>query len=161
MVSPVARSRQAHRFSTKKKKKYRESENRTHHVDGREIKSVAEKSNPNAQYCLYRANQQKQIKLNRQQQTKHRETKVFIFKKKKKKKKSPIHNPKPNPITHHDHVATTHSCSSSPLSLTPHRRSKIADCSASAPMLPPALPQGISLFFSLTITEMKNEMKFL
>ena len=62
----------------KKKKNYIESENRTYHVGGREIKSVVEKSNPNAQYYLYRANQQKQIKLNRQQQTKHKETEVFI-----------------------------------------------------------------------------------
>ena len=44
---------------------------------------MAEKSNPNAQYCLYKTNQQKQIKLNGQQQTNDKETEVFIFKKKK------------------------------------------------------------------------------
>ena len=73
---------------------------------------------------------------------------------------NPKANPsKPNPVTHHNHVAAMPQ-----LARARRRRRRsplIADCSASAPVLPPALPQGISLFFSLTITEMKNEMKFL
>ena len=70
------------------------------------ITSLAEKSNPNTVYT-----EQKQNKL---QQTKHR----GVYQ--KKKKKSPIHKPKPNPVTH-GHVAAARS--SSLLSLTPHRRS--------------------------------------
>ena len=89
-----------------------------------------------------------------------------LSKKKKKipntQSKSKPQQTKPsNPPQSRRRDATACSCSSSPSSLAPHRRSEIADCSASAPVLPPALPQGISLFFSLTITEMKNEMKFL
>ena len=86
----------------------------------------------------------------------------------KKKKKSPIHNPKPNPskpnpVTHHDHVTTTpqlaraHRCRRrSPL--IADRRLQIA-----LPLLRCSLKVflSFSLFFSLTITEMKNKMEFL
>ena len=126
------------------------------------ITSLAEKSNPNAVYT-----KQKQNKL---QQTKHR----GVY----QKKKSPIHklkpNPnKPNPVTH-DHVSAARLSSSS--SLAPHRRSQILDrrLQISWPLfrcsvLLLALHQGISLFFSLTLSQSlslfislkwKNEMKF-
>ena len=112
-ITEVARSRQAHEFSTKKKKSIQRIRNETHHVAGREMKpfmSLAEKSNPNTVYT-----EQKQNKL---QQTKHRS--VY-----QKKKKSPIHKPKPNlskpnPVTH-SHIAAARSSSSS--SLAAHRRS--------------------------------------
>ena len=96
----------------------------------------------------------------------------------KKKKKSPIHKPKPNPVTHGRSRRRRRRRSdlvvvvvARPVAL--HRRSENTDRSASAPVLgarclvlPPALPQGISLFFSLTLsqslalylTEIKKEM---
>ena len=80
----------------------------------------------------------------------------------KKKKKSPIHKPKSNPVNHlptDGHVAAVVATASS-LSLfvwsrfITDRRSKNTDRSASAPVLdvrrsvlPPALRQGILLFF--------------
>ena len=80
-----------------------------------------------------------------------------------KKKKSPIHKPKSNPVNHlptDGHVAVVAAVSSSLSSsftwspLIADQRSENADRSASAPvlgvrcsMLPPALRQGISLFF--------------
>ena len=77
-----------------------------------------------------------------------------------KKKKSPIHKPKSNPVNHlptDGHVAAASSSSSSSFAWSPliaDQRSENADRSASAPvlgvrcsMLPPALRQGISLFF--------------
>ena len=83
---------------------------------------------------------------------------------KKKKKKSPIHKPKSNPVNHLPMdgpiaavvaAASTSSLSSFAWSpLIADRRSENADRSASAPVLsvrrsvlPPALRQGISLFF--------------
>ena len=120
--------------------------NQTHHVIGREIKP---------QYCLYRA---------KAKQTPANQTQRCLS----KKKKSPIHKPKPNPskpnpVTH-GYVAAARSLSSS--SLAPHRRSQILDrrleiadrrslcpCSgARCLVLPSALPQGIFLFFSLTLS---------
>ena len=74
-ITEVARSRQAHEFSTKKKKSIQRIRNETHHVASREIKpimSLVEKSNPNTVYTA-----QKQNKL---QQTKHR----GVYQKKKK-----------------------------------------------------------------------------
>ena len=109
------------------------------------ITSLAEKLNPNT-VCT----EQKQNKL---QQTKHRG--VYL-----KKKISPIHKPKPNLVTH-GHVAATRSSS-----LAPHRRSQIALPLLRCSVLPLALPQGISLFFSLSLsqslslylTEMKTKL---
>ena len=110
---------------------------------------------------------QKQTK-HRTQQTKHRAQRC-LSKKKKKKKKSPIHKPKSNPVNHlptDGHVAAVSSSSLARSPLIADRRLENADRSASAPVLPPALPQGISLFFSLTLsqaltlylTEIKKEM---
>ena len=79
-----------------------------------------------------------------------------------KKKKIPNTQIKTKPQQTHGHVAATPQLARrrrrrSPL--IPDRRS------AFAPVLPPTLPQGISLFFSLslylTVTKMKNETKFL
>ena len=158
-MSLVARSRQAHGFSTKKKKKiYRESENRTHHVGGREIKPQ----------CPILPIQSKSAKANQTQQATANQTQrdrgVYLKKKKipnTQFKTKPQQTKPSNPPRSRHCDAAAHSCSSLPSSLAPHRRSEIANCSASALVLPAALPQGISLFFSLTITEMKNEMKFL
>ena len=99
------------------------------------------------------------------QQTKHR----GVYQ--KKKKKSPIRKPKPNPskpnpVTH-DHVtvvvAAARSSSSSSLTRSPliadcrseirDRRSLCLCSSARCSVVPPALPQGISLFFSLTLSQ--------
>ena len=102
---------------------------------------------------------QKQTK-HRTQQTKHRAQRCLS----KKKKKSPIHKPKSNPVNHlpmDGHVtavvAAASSSSSSSFAWSPliaDRRLENADHSASALMLgvrrsvlPPALRQGISLFF--------------
>ena len=80
----------------------------------------------------------------------------------KKNKKIAYTQIKTKPQQTHGHVAATPQLARrrrrrSPL--IPDRRS------ASAPVLPSALPQGISLFFSLslylTVTKMKNETKFL
>ena len=62
-MSPVARSRQAHAFSTEKKKRKRKKyilqriRKSNHHVAGREIKSVADTTMPDTAYT-------EQIKLN-------------------------------------------------------------------------------------------------
>ena len=107
------------------------------------------------------------------QQTKHRgapanQTQRCLS---KKKKKSPIRKPKPNPskpnpVTH-DHVtvvvAAARSSSSSSLARSPliadcrseirDRRSLYLCSSARCSVVPPSLPQGISLFFSLTLSQ--------
>ena len=102
---------------------------------------------------------QKQTK-HRTQQTKHRAQRCLS----KKKKKSPIHKPKSNPVNHLPTdgrvaavVTAASSSSSSSFAWSPliaDRRSENADRSASAPVLdvrrsvlPPALRQGILLFF--------------
>ena len=98
-----------------------------------------------------------------QKQTKHKELNkpntehIGVY---QKKKKSPIHKPKSNPVNHlpmDGHVAAASSSSLSSFAWSPliaDQRSENADRSASAPvlgvrcsMLPPALRQGISLFF--------------
>ena len=160
----VARSWQAHGFLTKKKNTENEKLNpsrrwrlaESHHV----VSSLAKRSNPNT-----KANQTQ----NSTNQT--QSTEVFI----KKKKKSPIHKPKPNPVTHRRSRRRRRRRSIVVVArpVAPHRRSKNADRSASAPvlgarrsMLLPAFPEGISLFFSLTLsqslalylTEIKTEM---
>ena len=165
MVSPVARSWQAHGFSTKKKKKIQRIRKsnpsrrwQRNQSGGREIKPQ----------CPILPIQSKSAKANQTQQATANQTQrdrgVYLKKKKKipntQSKSKPQQTKPSNPPQSRRRDATARSCSSSPSSLAPHRRSEIADCSASAPVLPPALPQGISLFFSLTITEMKNEMKF-
>ena len=85
----VACSWQAHRFSTKKKKNTENQKlnpsRRWHLAESHHVaSSLAERSNPNT-----KANQTQ----NSANQT--QSTEVFI-----KKKKSPIHKPKPNPVTH-------------------------------------------------------------
>ena len=131
----------------------------SHHV----ASSLAERSNPNT-------------KANQTQNSANQTQSTEVFIKKKKKKKSPIH--KPNPVTHGRSRRRRRRRSdlvvvvvARPVAL--HRRSENTDRSASAPVLgarclvlPPALPQGISLFFSLTLsqslalylTEIKKEM---
>ena len=89
-VSPlqVARSRQAHGFSTKKKKNTKNQKlNPSHHWQ-----------NPITSRRRWQRDQtpiQKQTKHRELQQTKHRAQRCLS-----KKKKSPIHKPKPNPVTH-------------------------------------------------------------
>ena len=136
-MSPVARSRQAHGFSTKKKKNYRESKNRTHHVDGREIKPQ----------CPILPIQSKSAKVNQTQQATANQTQrdrgVYLKKKKipnTQSKTKPQQTKPSNPPRSRCRDAAAHSCSSSPSTLAPHRRSEIADCSTSAPVLSPALP---------------------
>ena len=146
-MSLVARSRQAHGFSTKKKKKiYRESENQTHHVDGREIKPQ----------CPILPIQSKSTKANQTQQATANQTQrdrgVYL-----KKKKSTIHNPKPNPskpnpVTHHDHVAATPQLARarrrrhhSPLIVD--RRSQIA-----LPLLRCSLRPSLKVFLSFSLS---------
>ena len=139
-MSPVARSRQAHAFSTGKKKKiYRDSENPT-------ITSLAEKSNrwqrkhtpmPDT---AYRANQtQQQTKLNTQStanqtQSTQRETqrtqrnRGFYLEKKKRNRQYTNKNQTPaNPPSRRRDAAAR---SSSPSTLAPHRRSEIDLCSS-------------------------------
>ena len=121
-----------------------------HHV----VSSLAERSNPNT-----KANQTQS-------------TEVFI----KKKKKSPIHNPKPNPVTHgRSRCRHRRSIIVIARSIAPHRRSEIGErkslclcfgarCSPlSAPSGPPS--RYFALFLStlsqsltLYLTEIKTEM---
>ena len=110
-MSPVARSRQAHGFSTKKKKKKKITENQKIEP----ITSVAEKSNrwqrnqtpmPNIAYTEQISKSKSNSTGNSKPNTERQRCLS------KKKKKSPIHNSKPNPskpnpVTHHDHVTAT------------------------------------------------------
>ena len=82
----VARSRQAHGFSIKKK--IQRMRNRTHHV----ASSLADRSNPITQYKS-KPNTELSKPNTLTQRTEHR----GVY---QKKKKSPIHKPKPNPVTH-------------------------------------------------------------
>ena len=119
--------------------------NQTHHV----ASSLAEKSNPNTKAKQTPANQTQRF-------SNKPNTEVFI---KKKKKKSPIHKPKPNPVTH-GHIAIVVAAARSSSSLSLSRSPLIADCrslcfysGAWCSVLPPTLSQGISLFFSLTLSQ--------
>ena len=146
-MSPIARSRQAHAFSTEKKKILQRIRKSNHHVAGREIKSVAEKAYPNARYCLYRANQTQQQtkhKEHKEKHREHRETEVFILKKKNPQYTNKNQTPA-NPRSRRRDAAA---CSSSPSSLATHRRSEIGLCSG-APSGPPS--RYFSLFISLSL----------
>ena len=89
---------------------------------------------------------------------------MFIKKKKKNPQYLAIHKPKPNPVTHgwsrRHRRRRRHRLPGRPSSQIVDRRSENADRFASAPVLgarrsvhSSALPQGISLFFSLTLSE--------
>ena len=133
-MSPVARSRQAHSFSTEKKKKkiYKESENPT-------ITSLADKSNrwqrkhTPVPDTAYRANQpQQQTKLNSKPNTEHTkrntentERQRFLSRKKKNRQYTNKNQTPANPRSRRRDAAAR---SSSPSSLTPHRRSEIGLC---------------------------------
>ena len=103
----------------------------------------------------YKVNQtQQQTKLNSKPNIEHTErntenTERQRFLSIKKKKKISNTQIKSKPQQTHGHVAATPQ-----LACRRRRRSPlIADRrSASAPVLPPALPQGISLFFSLSLS---------
>ena len=89
------------------------------------------------------------LREHRKKHREHIETEVFILKKKKNLQYTNKNQTPANPRSRRRDAAAR---SSSPSSLAPHRRSEIADRSASAPVLPLALPQGISLFFSLFLS---------
>ena len=113
----------------------------SHHV----MSSLAERSNPNT-----KANQTQS-------------TKVFIKKFKKKKKKIPNtqtkikpSNPRTvtSPLSSPQRACRRHRCSPGrPSSQIEDRRTQIALPLLRCSVLPPALPQGISLFFSLTLSQ--------
>ena len=146
-------SLRANSFSTKKKKKNTESEIEPNQPNTLLAPGITSRR----RWQRDQTPIQKQTK-HRTQQTKHRAQRCLS--KKKKKKKSPIHKPKSNPVNHlptDGHVAAVSSLLSSSLAWSPliaDRRSENADRSASAlvlsvrrSVLPPALRQGISLFF--------------
>ena len=155
-VSPlqVARSRQAHRFSTKKKNQ--KIRNWTHHV----ASSLAERSNPNI-----KANQTQRTPANQTQlqQTKHR----GVYKKKKKipntQTKTKPSNPQTvtSPSSSPQLACRHHRClPGRPSSQIVDRRSENADRSASAPVLAarcslrPSLKvfRSFSLWLSLSLS---------
>ena len=172
-MTEVARSRQAHGFSTKKKKKIN-TENQKIPITSL-VTSLPEKSNPNItayteQISKTKSNSSKE-KPNTDSQS---DRGVYL----KKKKKSPIHKPKPspskpNPKTHGHVTATPQLVIARPSLQIGDRRSQIGDRSAPLPLLrcsvlgalPPALPQDISLFFSLFLSlkwkKWEYDMKFL
>ena len=140
-ITKVACSRQAHGFSTKKKKKsIQRIRNETHHFAGREMKpitSLAEKSNPNTVYT-------EQTKTNSSKPN----TEVFI----KKKKKIPNTQTKTKPQQTKPSNPRSRRCSSLVIvvvarRLALHRRSQILDRRSQIALpllrclvLPPALP---------------------
>ena len=127
-MSPVARSRQAHAFSTEKKKKnYRESENPT-------ITSLAEKSNrwqrkhtpmPDIAYRANQTQQQTKHRAHREKHREHRETEVFILKKKNPQYTNKNQTPANPRSRRRDATARLSSLST----LAPHHRSEIGLCS--------------------------------
>ena len=166
-MSPVARSRQAHAFSTEKKKKnYRESENPT-------ITSLAEKSNrwqrkhtpmPDT---AYRANQtQQQTKLNSKPNTEHTERNTENTERQRflSKKKNPQYTNKNQTWNPSKPTVTSQRCHSSLVVAVDARpSSQIRD----RPLLRCSLRPSLKVFLSfslslyLTVTKMKNETKFL
>ena len=149
-MSPVARSRQAHGFSTKKKLQRIRKSNpsrrwQRNQIGGREIKPQ----------CPILPIQSKSAKANQTQQATANQTQrdrgVYL------KKKSPIHNSKPNPskpnpVTHHDHVTATlqltrarRRCRRSPL--IADRRSQIA-----LPLLRCSLRPFLKVFLSFSLS---------
>ena len=84
-VSPVARSRQAHAFSTEKKKILQRIRKSNHHVVGREIKLVVDTTMPDTAYTeQIKLNSKPYSTLNSKPNTKNTERQRFLSKKKKK-----------------------------------------------------------------------------
>ena len=152
-MSPVAHSRQAHRFSTKKKI--------TENQKIEPITSVAEKSNrwqrnqtpmPNIAYTEQISKSKSNSTGNSKPNTERQRCLS-----KKKRKKSPIHNPKanpskPNPVTHHNHVAAMPQLARARrcrrrLPLITDRRSQIA-----LPLLRCSLRPSLKVFLSFSLS---------
>ena len=159
-MSPVARSRQAHAFSTEKKKKLQRIRKSNHHVAGREIKSVADTTMPDTAYTEQiklnsKPNSTLNSKPNTERNTTNTERQRFLSKKKKIPKYTNKNQTPANPRSRRRDAAARSS------SLAPHRRSEIGLCSG-APSGPPSrVFLSFSLSLYLTVTKMKNGTKSL
>ena len=124
-MSPVAHSQQAHRFSTKKKKKLQRirKSNPSHRC--REIKSVAEKSNPNTAYTEQISKSKSNSTANQTQTQSDRG--VYLKKKKIPNTQTKTKPQQTKPSNPRSCCRDTAARSLSSSSLAPHRRSQIGD----------------------------------